>query len=275
VVVVLRTALRPRWLALLALVLAAATAMSLLGQWQFDRARDRGRAQRAAALQTSPPVLLTDVLAPRRMFPGSAADAHVVAAGRWDGARQVLVPGRRLAGQPDPGMWVLTPLVLADGSAVGVVRGWVRGPGDPAAIAPSGQVRVTGVLRPAEPPVERAPGEVSGLPAGQVERVDVTDLMGRWPYRLFTGYVVATEMAPPPAPAPHAVPPLPERGGLAWRNASYALQWWVFAGFGLFLWWRMVRDAARPPSAPSPTDPAAGPGETRTLVTQDEQGAHP
>jgi hypothetical protein len=38
------------------------------------------------------------------------------------------------------------------------------------------------------------------------------------------------------------VPP-PEPGtGLAWRNLSYALQWWAFALFGLFFWWRLVRD---------------------------------
>jgi ABC-type nickel/cobalt efflux system permease component RcnA len=31
-------------------------------------------------------------------------------------------------------------------------------------------------------------------------------------------------------------------GGLSWRNLAYALQWWVFALFAAYMWWRMVRD---------------------------------
>jgi hypothetical protein len=26
------------------------------------------------------------------------------------------------------------------------------------------------------------------------------------------------------------------------RNILYAIEWWVFAGFAVFLWWRLVRD---------------------------------
>ncbi len=26
------------------------------------------------------------------------------------------------------------------------------------------------------------------------------------------------------------------------RNLVYALQWWVFAGFGVWFWWRFIRD---------------------------------
>jgi DNA-binding transcriptional regulator of glucitol operon len=29
------------------------------------------------------------------------------------------------------------------------------------------------------------------------------------------------------------------------QNFGYSIQWWLFAGFGLFLWSRLVRDAAR------------------------------
>jgi DNA-binding transcriptional regulator of glucitol operon len=29
------------------------------------------------------------------------------------------------------------------------------------------------------------------------------------------------------------------------QNFGYTVQWWLFAAFGLFLWWRVVRDAAR------------------------------
>jgi DNA-binding transcriptional regulator of glucitol operon len=29
------------------------------------------------------------------------------------------------------------------------------------------------------------------------------------------------------------------------QNFGYSIQWWLFSVFGLFLWWRVVRDAVR------------------------------
>ena len=260
-----RTALRPRWLALLAVVLLAATGMSWLGRWQLERAQQRGTAAEQRRLDGSPRPL-PEVLRARRPFPGSAADARVVASGSWDGGRQLLVAGRRIGDAT--GFWVLTPLRLADGSAVPVVRGWVPSAGDPAVAAPTGQVEVTGTLRPAEPPADAAPGAGSGLPAGQIARVDVTVLVQRWPYPLLTGYLVQSGQQPPAAaPAPRPVP-AQAPAGIAWRNVSYAVQWWLFAAFGLFLWWRVVRDdhVARAATTPGP---GAGPG------VRDDGATHP
>ena len=240
----LRTALRPRWLALLVVVLLAATGMAFLGQWQLDRARQRGAAAEQREQSRVRP--LGEVLTARRTFPGDAAGARVAARGEWDPARQVLVAGRDLGGRT--GFWVVTPLRLPDATGVAVVRGWVPSATDPAAAAPAagsppGTVTVVGRLEPAEPPAQRAPGEASGLPPGQLDRLASTELIARWPYPLLTGYVVAESQQPPAAaPAPTPVPaPAPETG-LAWQNLSYAVQWWAFAVFGFFFWWRLVRD---------------------------------
>ena len=46
-------------------------------------------------------------------------------------------------------------------------------------------------------------------------------------------------------------------GSEALRNAAYAVQWWVFALFALWLWWRMVREDHRRQGA---VEPEAGPG---------------
>jgi cytochrome oxidase assembly protein ShyY1 len=224
---------------LLGVVLVAATGMSFLGQWQLDRARQRGAEAETAQQSRVRPI--EDVVRPRVTFPGDAAGARVVARGEWDGGRQLLVAGRDLGGRS--GFWVLTPLRLSDGSGVGVVRGWVPAADDAAATAPTGPVAVTGRLEPAEPAAPRAPGEGTGLPAGQLRRVAATDLIAAWPYPLVTGYVVAESQAPPAAaPAPVPVPPEAPETGLAWQNLSYAVQWWAFALFGLFFWWRLVRD---------------------------------
>jgi len=189
---VLRTALKPRWLALFVVVLAAAALMARLGQWQWDRAHDNAESNVERTLARSP-VPIGDVLRARQTFTGAAADRAVVAEGSYDAARQVLVADRRLG--DESGWWVLTPLVLDDGSAVGVVRGWVATSDDPAVVVgavPAGRVALTGYLRPAEPPADRAPGRTSGLPDGEVDRVDLTQLIERWPWPLLTGYVVLT-----------------------------------------------------------------------------------
>jgi hypothetical protein len=38
---------------------------------------------------------------------------------------------------------------------------------------------------------------------------------------------------------------------------AYAFQWWVFAAFTLWMWWRMVLDAHRTPDEPDPDSTAA------------------
>jgi cytochrome oxidase assembly protein ShyY1 len=242
-----RTALRPRWSALLVVVLLAATGMALLGQWQLDRAREnRQRPAEAAqrARERAVPRPLGQVLAPRQTFPKSAVGVRVEETGRWDGARRLLVTGRDQGGRA--GFWVLVPLRRADGSAVPVVRGWVASASDPAAAGPVGEgVRVVGLLQPSEPPARRAPGVGTGLPAGQIDRITATDLVNLWPYPLTTGFVVQQEQSPATGPAPAPVPPPPVDGGWDLQNLTYAVQWWLFAALGLFLWWRLVRDDHR------------------------------
>ncbi|WP_088287405.1 SURF1 family protein [Kineosporia sp. A_224] len=284
----LRTALKPRWLALLVVVLVAAAGMARLGQWQWDRAHDNAD-ENVVARTTQPPVPIGTVIKARQTFTGLAADRPVVAVGTYSAADQLLVPERRLSGRT--GLWVLTPLVLEDGSAVGVVRGWVPDAADPAGAAaavPTGPVAVQGVLRPAEPPADRAPGETSGLPAGQVERVDVTELIGLWRWPLLTGYLVLTDYVaasaadgtttavPVETAAPARVPAVPEgTGGIDLRNLSYAGQWFLFAGFGIFMWWRLVRDdhlGVLPPSGPDgdPADPDPAAPEPSDRTTPHE-----
>jgi len=76
---------------------------------------------------------------------------------------------------------------------------------------------------------------------------DLSLLVNRWPGSLYNAFVFATAEQPDvtsvAAPAVQRVPPPAlVSGGLSWRNAAYALQWWVFALFAAFMWWRMVRD---------------------------------
>lgn len=57
------------------------------------------------------------------------------------------------------------------------------------------------------------------------------------------------------------------------RNFGYSLQWWLFAAFAGFFWWRIVRDAGRHRAHPAagttaaePEPPAQGPVAYRRYV---------
>lgn len=266
----LRTALQPRWWPLHALLAGVLTACVLLADWQLGSART----QPAAPPATAAPVAVERLLAPQQPFPGTAAGRRVVASGRWDGARQQLVV-RAQDGRP--GYWLLTPLRTDDGAALPVVRGWVPSPTDPAAAAPDGPAEVVGVLYPPEA-TSRA-GGAPALPPGQLAAADPVELVQRWPYPLYNGFVVLASADPAPDPQPALVPPAdPPPGEMDWRSLGYGVQWLLFAAFAVLLWWRTLREAARGPDpAPVPAvdpdpdpdpkpepdpgrGPAAGPG---------------
>lgn len=236
---VLKTALQPRWLALLALVVALGCVFVWLGSWQLGVAQSKGVVQAERAQAARPALPVDRVLPPQQPFTTDLDGRRVTAAGRYEAARQVLVPERLQRGVP--GWWVVTALRTSSG-LLPVVRGWVASPTDPAASAsavPAGPVSLRGVLQPDD----GAPGQASTLPPGQLAQVDAADLVNRWGGPIYNGYVLlgsqqAAVAGPQPQPVP---PPTPAAPGLAWRNAAYAVQWWVFAGFALVLWWKMVR----------------------------------
>ena len=142
------------------------------------------------------------------------------------------------------GFEVLTPLVLADGTAVLVDRGYVAAPpGDAMARpvippAPSGQVTVSGRVRFSESgrrPLQRIEGRI------EVRRISVDQLARELPYPVFNVYLLLTEQTPPADPALTAIP---IRTDNAWQSGAYAVQWWMFAVLvlGWYAW--SVRRAA-------------------------------
>jgi cytochrome oxidase assembly protein ShyY1 len=248
---VLRTALQPRWLTLLAVVLVACAGFGWLGSWQLGVARDRGEAQALRELHGRSVVPIDDVLAPQRSFTAAADGRRVRVQGTYDPAKQVLVDGRiQPGGDGAVGWWVVSAVRTSAGAWLPVVRGWVPDPDDPAAAtsaAASGPVTLEGVLQPDEPPAASAPAD------DRFHALDVADLVNRWGTPIYNGFVVLTSQqadVPAGAPVPELVPPpSPQPHGIAWRNAAYAVQWWVFAGFALVMWGKMVQQAARDEAA--------------------------
>jgi cytochrome oxidase assembly protein ShyY1 len=244
--------LKPRWLGLLGALIVVLVAFTFLGLWQLSVARDDAAREAIAMAPSQTPVALDQVLTPHTPFPAEASGRPVRVTGRYDASGQVLVAGRRL--DDVPGWWVVTPLVV-DGSEgrIAVLRGFVQsGSGTGPAPSSAGPVSVVGTLAPGE-----SPASAGSLPDGQLGSVDLARLVNRWPGEIYNAFVFVTSETPDVSPGVQRVPPPPIPTGLTWRNAAYAVQWWVFGLFAVYMWWRMVRDDyRRTEAAATPNQPA-------------------
>jgi surfeit locus 1 family protein len=233
--------LSPRLIAFHLFSLVAIAAMLVAGVWQWNTYRDHqqqasGQAQQELA--TATPVPLTSVFGRDDPFPSDGVGKRVTVTGEFS-TRQFFVKDKFDHGRL--GLWVLAPLRIDSGSAILVVRGWVPDATSPAAAVPSGRVTVVGALEPPEtsPLLTREP-----RPGAVISSISPALLVGVLPFDLYSGYVVATSQQPSADPGLVAVaPPTPDSSpwsGL--RNALYAVQWVLFAGFGAYMWWRICQD---------------------------------
>lgn len=139
-----------RWMVwLAAAVLALLTAR--LGWWQLDRAAQKQALQRELDVRGRMPALQGVELARDETLAAMQHQRLVRLQGRWRAAATVALENRQMGGKP--GSFVLTPLVLADGSAVVIQRGWLpRNFQDRTQIAlpplPDGEVWVEGRIAP-------------------------------------------------------------------------------------------------------------------------------
>jgi surfeit locus 1 family protein len=244
-----RFALRPRWVLSHLFVVVLVVVMVNLGFWQLRRLDERRDRNRVVETRTAEPVQpVEEVVAPDDPFAvgGEVAYRQVRAEGTYAANEEVLVRSRSLEGAP--GSWVLTPLLLDDGSALVVNRGWVPNSGTlrevPAsARAPSDPVSVTGLLRPTETrsglgPTDPATGELSTL-----ARVDLGRLADQVEPDLLPVWLQLTEQRPPPdRQAPRPLPPLSLDEG---PHLGYAVQWFCFSAIAVVGYPLVLRRVAR------------------------------
>jgi len=204
------------------------------GWWQLQAWRHE-QVDEAAARVDRRPVPLADVIGPDDPITNEDVGVPVEVEGRYAPSEQFLVSGRTDGGRV--GFWVLSPLLVegtVPSSALLVVRGWTGDPG-PLPPVPAGKVTETGVLQPGE----EGSGELG--PGRVVDAVRIPALVNELDTDLYSGFLVRTG---PPEPGLQEVPP--PLGDPSWsaglRNLAYGLQWWMFGGFAVFLWWRMCAD---------------------------------
>jgi cytochrome oxidase assembly protein ShyY1 len=226
----------PRWLAFGVAAVLAAAACLVLGNWQWHRTQDVLASERAALAE---PIDLGELLSVSDPLTGVAIGRTVVASGRWESrGQQLLMP--RLLGERS-GAWVLTGLRLADGSVQPVIRGWV----DPRQQAPIpvGPVTVTGPLQTAEefyPDANPPPGVLVSLN----DRLIRERLPG--PLRPGVVFLASQRPADRAGPSPVSVPEMTGVVAFPLQNASYALQWLLFAAFAIGAYvFLLIREANR------------------------------
>ncbi|MEV0638506.1 SURF1 family protein [Streptomyces sp. NPDC050619] len=235
-----RFLLTPRWWGINVFVLLAIPFCIFMGSWQLSRFEDRVQDQEKATAQAS-----TNEREPARPLAGllpvdkATSGRQATATGRY--AKQLLVPDRDLDGKN--GYYVLTLLRTDSGQALPVVRGWLPGNPDPAKApaAPTGEVTVTGALQASETPGDNGVSAQGGLPSGQTAAISAASLVNLVPYDVYDAWVTLDKadsgMTAVPATAP-------ADSGLdlkAFQNLGYTGEWFVFAGFVVFMWFRLLR----------------------------------
>ena len=188
-------------------------------------------------------------LSPLRDFlPISSVGVSTQVTGTWQPSERIVLPNRISSG---PGMvaptlgqegtaqfvgpvgaWIVDIMELADGSSLGVVRGFTEN----AALVPlaAGEQVITGVMQPSE--------DVPGLELVNGISLLTTNLIVENSRTIaHDGYLVATSNSP----GLISVQPIfkePPVQGLNWRNVAYTFNWIFFAVIVGFMWVRVAKD---------------------------------
>lgn len=183
---------------------------------------------------------LTSVAEPQQVMTTEASGRLVTVRGTWAPGDDLVVTGR-LSGDDgsgnrgEPGDWVIRHLVTEGGASLAVAVGFGEvGAGIPT--LPTGEAELTGRYVPSESP------QVSDFEAGERTAIAVAELINLWAEvdTVYSGYLVLDEA--PAGLSTIAAPPPEQPTEVNLLNLFYAIEWVIFGGFAIYLWWRLVKD---------------------------------
>ena len=215
----------PGWVLAVLVVLAELTLLAL-GAWQWQRLGEKRELEAAFDARTAgAPLAAADIEA----LPPGDRDFQVVSlSGRWDTEHLLRVSNRyrtSILGEE-----AIVPLVLADGSAVLVNRGWYPIEERDRVLT---ELRAQSVTNePLRGQVQQQP-DLDGrpLPNGTWSRFDVASMAASLPYPAHGWAVIEGERVE--GDTPPISRQLPVTGWLPYRNTiphfEYALTWWGLA----------------------------------------------
>lgn len=279
-----RSLLTPVWIVGHLLAIAAVVSFSNFGAWQLRRHEQR--VEQNALIETrlaEAPIRLETALAEaeaERRASAAAGDADPLAyrrvrvSGHFDPAHEVL--RRPVSRDGTPGFHVVTPLVLADGSAVLVERGWVpqqydRVPLDEAP-PPAGEVTIDALAFAGDRPptgawAALAPRDPPDVVLTQVAYVDPVRLAEQVPYPLQPLRLVLEAEPRPPGDRRLPLPPVAPEVTLG-PHLGYAIQWYAFVAVVVIGYAALMRRRYREAAAAA----AAGAGAAVEPVSSPPRG---
>ncbi len=221
-----------------ALALAALTAR--LGVWQLDRADQKNTLQAAIEQRRALPALPVESLARDPQALPAQLHRRVEIQGRWMAAATVYLENRQMNGHP--GFFVVTPLQLADGTAVAVQRGWQpRDLMERTRVAPpptpEGRVTLVGRIAPAPARLYEFGADAAGPIRQNLDLAAYSREAGvvlRPLSLLQLGDAAATDGLLREWPAPAAD---------VHKHYGYAFQWFALCALtlGLYVWFQILR----------------------------------
>jgi len=239
----------------LALATAAFVVCGALGLWQWNRASEQGEGR-----SPDPAVPIAAIVEPASNA-GPGIGRAVWTEGEWADEDVALVPDREVDGEAAV-LVVRAFRVSADASGTGqeatlpVIVGWLAPEDVDAFDTAAGQAsRVEGYLQSSEgaapvAPPEQAPPDGAFWSSGLSPAV----LAQTWESPLYSALLASSEAEQ----GTRALPSPEPECSLDFRSLTYALEWWLFGAFFVFISARWIRDNGR--AAPA-SDAAAAPDE--------------
>ncbi|MGC4941211.1 SURF1 family protein [Kribbella sp. DT2] len=216
-----------RWIGSALVIVVLSVACVQLGRWQLHRLDERkARNEVTRTNLAATPAPIDQIVGPDHVVGPQHDWRNVVATGRYDASKQIVVRYRNVNDRP--GFEIVTPLLLADGTALLVDRGFLARQGAelaPGTIppVPTGEVTVTGKLRRSEQGGHTSGGTPVDGTARLINGPDYSKVLG---LKLYDGYL-ATDQQEPAADAAFGKFPGPEIDD--GPHFFYALQWFFFA----------------------------------------------
>lgn len=254
---------KPKWILGHLIVLALVIGFLNAGFWQLNRLQERQQFNDQVVANMEAPIAPIDqVLPPGADFDDATAalNRQVVAEGTYLVDEEIVIAAQA---SPDgvPGVWIVSPLQLADGRILLVNRGWLASTGDitepPAGSAATEEpVVVSGWISETQVPSDAESREPDVDHQAVFLRIDVDRIQRQFSAPLVPAFLLRDAQEPadpgPDEPVDLALPAL-----TTGPHLGYVIQWFGFTlvalvGYPLLLW-LIGRERDRP--APSEVDP--------------------
>lgn len=229
----LEVARRPKWIAGLLLAMLIAGIFAGLMQWQLSRTFNVVGVSQAQ--QSAKP--LENFAVPGEVVPGaydSLATAQVVI----DKANVYVVENRIQLRESEQieGYWVIANSTTPEGASLTLALGFSESVPDLARLEiPSGELQVTGLVEPSDPPREAEEF------LGSVALAELINVYGFEPGPSYPIYLIVQEGADVGLER-ISIGLREQELEVNWLTAFYAVEWLFFALAAFYLWWRLVQD---------------------------------